>query len=321
LGAPARLPGQGPGGKPARACPLRAGKPARACPARGQVFDTVAIFGLGQIGGSLAWALRKRSLARRLIGFEPKAVLRAEACNRFLDEAYPEAPKSLSHVHLVILAAPVRVNIQLVRNLAPLLEGQLVTDVGSTKTAILEAVTRLKGPFLFIGGHPMAGTERQGVESWNPDLFEGHPYFLCSGPGVTPDILARMQEWVSALGAKPIVVDPERHDRLLAYTSHLPYLLATTLVKLVGNLTENPLSPYLGSGFQSTARVAGCSPEMMADVLGTNREAVIEAVEQYQSLLTDLVEQLHNTPPDRTDLENLCQTLGKIQKIWEDLHP
>ena len=219
-------------------------------------FHSLGIIGLGLIGGSLALAARRAWPAIRIVGVDHGAALEAARWLVAFD-ALADAPDAVRGADLVVLAAPVRQNALVLRELAAVLaEDVLVTDVGSTKRAIAEAAGELPPQLSFIGGHPLAGAARGGLVLARGDLFEGRRWLLTPGPAQPRhDHLARLQAFVSGLGAVPQVMSAEEHDRLLAYLSHLPQLTASALIDTVGRAVGDRID-LAGPGLADTTRLA-----------------------------------------------------------------
>ena len=252
------------------------------------MFDTVAIVGLGLLGGSLGMALRSRKLARRVV-----ALVRREATldegHRMgaLDEGSLE-PAVVAGAELIVLAPPVQQIAPLARNIAPFLDaGALVTDVGSTKAALAREIpTLLPAGREFLGGHPMAGSELTGVLHAREDLFEHTVYLLTPTATTRPESLARLRELACRLGACPLELGPEVHDAAVARISHLPHVAAAALATAAGVGGDAALlSRIAAGGFRDTTRIAGGSPEMWRDICVTNREAVLTALGVYEGTL------------------------------------
>ena len=244
-------------------------------------FDRVLIAGVGLIGGSWALALRRAGYSRPVLGFDPAPQARAALVCGALDGLAPRGlavPEDVAAGDLVVLAMPVAAMVGFLahsgRELPP---GVVVTDVGSTKRAVTAAwVTRgndSTGP-AFVGGHPMAGTERAGFSAASADLFDAAPYFLVSPPGAALD---RVAAAVRMLGADPIVVDAETHDRAVALTSHVPQLVSSTLAALVAS--RAPALPA-GPGLATMTRLAASPWSVWADVLETNADRVAPALDE-----------------------------------------
>src|ERR1043166_676398 len=202
-------------------------------PAQTPIFQKVGIVGLGLIGGSIALAAREIWPASLVIGVDNKDVLETAMRLHAIDVAADE-PIVLAEADLVILAAPVRQNIELLAMLDEnVRQPAVVTDVGSTKRAIVDAARKLPPKFTFIGGHPLGGAAQGGLENARPDLFSGRPWLLTPASD-RGEALEKLSAFVMALGAEPRVVDVATHDRLLAFLSHLPQLTASALMTEIG---------------------------------------------------------------------------------------
>jgi len=244
----------------------------------------VAILGLGLIGGSLALALRGKCAA--LLGADPNPEARSLAeASGALEKVAADSTEILPSADAVILAAPVRTIIALLGDLPRLMpRTAVVMDVGSTKSAIVERMAGLPPRFEPIGGHPMAGKEHGGFANAEAGLFSGAPFVL------TP--LARTGERarsfalavVEAVGARPLWLDAETHDHYAAAISHLPYLTSLALALA----TPPKATAMAGPGFRSATRLAATPPQMMLDILMTNRRAVLEALSRFRRALDAL---------------------------------
>jgi len=248
----------------------------------------IAIVGLGLIGGSLALALRGKCAV--LYGIDPdEETLALARQKKIVDEAASTPEALLGQADLIILAAPVGVILAQLRELPGWHPGEaIVLDVGSTKTAICTAMEELPERFDAIGGHPMSGKEKTGLANASADLFR-EAAFAFSALGRTSGRAKQTAENLARLtGAKPVWVDPATHDLWVAATSHLPYLAACALTQT----TPLEAKALVGPGFRSTTRVAETNPEVMVDILETNRIELLEAVRgfriQLDALETDL---------------------------------
>jgi len=238
----------------------------------------VTIVGLGLMGGSLAAALKTERACRHIRGVaRTENTIHQALARGWIDTGTLDLASGLQETSIVILATPVRAIIELVSRLGPLLPaGCLLMDLGSTKTAILEAMQRLPAGVRPLGGHPVCGKEVSGIEAADARLFRGAAFVLCPLPRTGQEALGLAQELVEAVGARPMVMDCERHDRLLAAVSHLPYLLSLGLMASAEEQAQaDPLLWDLAaSGFRDTSRLAASDVRMMLDILLTNREAV-----------------------------------------------
>ena len=248
------------------------------------LVGTVVLAGVGLLGGSIGLGLHQRFLARRVIGLDPDPVaLEAARGLGVIDSARLEPGPWLAEADLVVLATPVRSLERLARELAPhLREDAIVTDVGSVKAPLVRALTDLR----FVGGHPMAGSERDGVLNADAALLENAVWVLTPDHSTDAAALTMVSELVRGLGARPIEVPPELHDRLVATVSHLPYLAAVALTKAVGEADERDLLALLAAGgFRDLTRVASGSPRMSRDMVVANGAAVRDALRDFSRQL------------------------------------
>jgi prephenate dehydrogenase len=242
-------------------------------------FGSLGIAGLGLIGGSVALAARRAWPKLRIAGLDHGGALEAARLLVAFD-TLGDRVDVLRGVELVVLAAPVRQNAAVLRELADALQGDLlVTDVGSTKRAILDAAGELPRPVAFIGGHPLAGAARAGLALARGDLFEGRPWLLSPPVGhEIGDGLARLETFVRGLGAEPQVIDAGEHDRLLAYLSHLPQLTASALMDTVGHAAGDRID-LAGPGLADTTRLASSPSAIWEDICATNADAIGPALD------------------------------------------
>lgn len=250
--------------------------------------QVVAILGLGLMGGSLALALRGKCKA--LLGIDPDPQVVALALERqVVDRASVSPRELLPQSDLVILAAPVGVILSLLRALPDLHPGPaIVLDLGSTKREIVGAMQALPGRFDPLGGHPMSGKEKGTLANAEAGLFQDAPFALAALERSSPEARRIAEQLVRAVGARPLWIDAETHDRWVAATSHLPYLLANTLAAV----TPLEAKPLVGPGLRSTTRLAPASLTMMVDILATNRENVIERLQHFRHALESVEQSL-----------------------------
>jgi prephenate dehydrogenase len=247
----------------------------------------VAIIGLGLMGGSLAMALQGKCSA--LLGIDPDPqVVELARQRRLVDLAALEPSELLPQADVIVLAAPVNAIIGLLKKLPQLHPGPaIVIDLGSTKVKIVETMQMLPERFDPLGGHPMCGKEISGIANAEAHLFQSAPFAFTALPRTTARA-RQFAEWLAAsIGACPLWIDPAAHDRWVAATSHLPYLLANALAYT----TPPETAPLAGPGFRSTTRLAVTPPGMMMDVLMTNQVAVLDSLRSFRAHL-ELVESL-----------------------------
>ncbi|KJV09919.1 cyclohexadienyl dehydrogenase [Elstera litoralis] len=244
-------------------------------------FNRVLIVGIGLIGSSLALALRKAGLARQIVALDHTPDHVAEALSLGLVDAAGDDPALADGADLVILCVPVGACGKVAAKLAPYLApGVILTDVGSVKQAVVRDVAPvLPEGVQFIPGHPISGTEYSGPSAGFAELFEGRHCILTPTETADPAAVARLQAAWEAMGSLVTIMSAEHHDRVLAITSHLPHLIAYTIVGTATDLEEHmqqEVIKYSAGGFRDFTRIAASDPIMWRDVFLNNREAVLE---------------------------------------------
>jgi prephenate dehydrogenase len=238
-------------------------------------FRHVAIVGVGLIGGSIAMAAARRWPSIRIVSLDLGADL-----------------SGVADADLVVLAAPILANIRLLTELEHrLAPGALVTDAGSTKRRIVAAASE-RPSIAFIGGHPMAGAARGGLAQARSDLFDGRPWILTPAAGHAPLPLARLETFVTGLGAVPHIMTPELHDRFVGAVSHLPQLTASALMHVVGKLAGDAGLELAGAGLHDTTRLATSPPDIWRDVARTNQDVLRAALDTLIATLGELRDSL-----------------------------
>ena len=256
-------------------------------PAQAPIFAKVGIVGLGLIGGSIALAARQIWPTSLVIGVDNKDVLETAMRLHAIDVAADD-PYVLAEADLVILAAPVKQNIELLRDLDEnITQPAIITDVGSTKRAIVDAARALPPKFVFVGGHPLGGAARGGLEHARPDLFSGRPWLLTPSTD-NGEAVEKLSAFVKALGAEPRVLDVAAHDRLLAFLSHLPQLTASALMTVVGNAVGAQGLGLSGNGLADTTRLASSPSEIWRDIAATNADEIGPALDALIDVLQEL---------------------------------
>ena len=247
-------------------------------------FSSVAVVGLGLIGGSIALGVRERWPESRVFGVDTESVL-AHALGAGAIERGFDSLGALPDTSLIVLAAPVRQNIELLREIT---RPAIVTDVSGTKREIVSAARALTPGTTFIGGHPLGGGERGGFAFARPDLFAGRPWIFTPDGGDTADAVARLSRFVTGLGAKACTMAAEEHDRLMAYVSHLPQLAASALMEAVGEAAGNEGLRMAGRGLVDTTRLASSPADVWRDICVTNPGAIADALDCLVARLTQL---------------------------------
>ena len=251
------------------------------------IYNRVALIGLGLIASSMAHAMRAGGLAGEITGHAKSAETRAVALEIGLcDHVYATAAEAVRGADLVVLAVPVGAMAAIAAEIGPhLAPGATVTDVGSVKQAVIEAVApHIPEGVEFIPGHPMAGTEYSGPRSGFASLFQNRWWLLTPAPEVDPAALARLEDLLRAMGAKVNRMEPAHHDQVLAVVSHTPHLIAYTMVGVADHLAQvsnSEVIEYSASGFRDFTRIAASDPTMWRDVFLTNKDAVLDILGRF----------------------------------------
>ena len=257
-------------------------------------FRRIALLGIGLINGSLALALRERNGVEEIVACARRPETRARALELGLcDRALADPAQAVEGADLVVLGVPPGAMGPVAQAMAPGLEPEaVITDVGSVKTQIVhDVVPHLPAPRLFVPGHPVAGTERSGPDAAFATLFVNRRVILTPIEDTDPEATARVRALWEATGASVDLMTPEHHDRILAITSHLPHLIAYTIVGTVADLetqTRSEVFKYAAGGFTDFTRIAASDPTMWRDVFLTNREAVLEMLGRFTEDLVRL---------------------------------
>ncbi|HVD11718.1 MAG TPA: prephenate dehydrogenase/arogenate dehydrogenase family protein [Gaiellaceae bacterium] len=249
----------------------------------------LAVIGTGLIGASVALAAKRAGVAAATAGFDPDpAALETAAARGALDEACGSLDAAVAGADLAVIAAPVaQLATQVEAALAASADETTVTDVGSTKAGVCAAA---RGSSRFVGGHPVCGSEARGPEHANAELFEGATWFLTPLTETDPARHRLVHGFVSALGATPVAVDPETHDRLVALTSHLPHALANLLVNQAGASRVEGHEPLAGAGgsLRDMTRVAGANPRIWVDIFVDNAAPLRAALAEHRRRVEQL---------------------------------
>ncbi|MEO8258394.1 MAG: prephenate dehydrogenase/arogenate dehydrogenase family protein [Acidobacteriota bacterium] len=263
-------------------------QPGRRPAAQPPVFHKIGIVGLGLIGGSIALAARELWPSALVIGVDSKDVLETAMRLHAIDVAADDLIV-LADADVVILAAPVLQNIALLEQLDENVRtAAVVTDTGSTKRAIVDAARSLPARFTFVGGHPLGGAAKGGLEHARPDLFTNRPWLLTPIGDGTGDAVDRLSAFVRALGADPRILSVAAHDRLLGYLSHLPQLTASALMQVIGDAVGGDGLAFAGRGLLDTTRLSSSPADIWKDIAATNADEIRGALDALIAVLQDL---------------------------------
>ncbi len=243
--------------------------------------QNIALLGLGLMGGSLAMALKGACQKLLAVDSNPQTI-RLATQTQVVDQISADPHDILPQADVIILSAPVVTIVEMIGRLpAWKPEGAIVIDLGSTKQAVCQALAALPKPFTAVGGHPMCGKTAFTLKHAEADLFLGSPFVLVRLANSGAPAIHLAEAIIETIGARPLWMDAETHDQWAAVTSHFPFLLAN----LMAGITPLAAAPLASTGWQSTTRLAGSSPEMMMDIFKTNRTQILAVLAQFSSQL------------------------------------
>ena len=299
------------------------------------MFRQITIIGVGLIGGSFALALKKHGYKGAIVGCDREPVLQTALAKGVVDRAVLSPEEAISGSDLVLLAAPVGAIVDLIERLGPLLPPDaLLSDTGSTKAEIMSRARAVFGQQAgqrFLGGHPMAGKENSGVEFADPTLFENAVWFLVSDQdqkqaqnqaqnedGALTGKVHELCELIKMIGARPLRMESRRHDRLCAWVSHLPQMIATALAAtLEEEFGDDPqLHGIGGRALREMTRISSSPYSMWRDIAHTNTENIEQALEQLEQRLAYIRENLR-TPGLRDEFERANKFNSQQKKNGE----
>lgn len=279
----------------------------------------LAILGVGLIGGSIGKAVKTRKLAKEVVGIGRNLVhLNKAICYQAVDKITLDYKEGVRNADLVILCLPIQQIIEYGKKIFPYLRKKAVlTDVGSTK---LEIVNQLEKNIFkenyFVGAHPMAGSEKTGIENAKENLFENTKCLITPTKTTNLKALSLIKEFWQSLGAKPILITPEKHDYLVAAVSHLPHLMAVMLVNLIGKISqkEKKIKEIAGQGFIDSTRIASSSSILWNNICFSNQEKILEVIDlMFQEL--NKIKKIIKTKDDKI----LKTQFEKAKKIREEI--
>lgn len=275
------------------------------------IVDKMTVIGLGLIGGSICSAVKKHGLAGEVLGFDTDSGAGEYAVkNGFIDSCL-ESINQKNDSGLVVVATYVDRIAETVREIAPNLnKGCVITDVGSVKTNVVESVESfLDGGLVFIGSHPIAGSEKPGIENSDPDLFKNRSTIITPSENTDEQSIDFISNFWRAIGSDVLRMDPLLHDRIFAYVSHLPHVAAYTLVSTLSSSDIENIFTYSGGGLKDYTRIASSSPEMWKTIFMQNKEYLLESIREFKNNL-ELIE----SAIEEDNLNNLQTILDKAQK-------
>lgn len=280
-------------------------------------FSTVAIVGLGLMGGSLALALKQKYPAQKIIGItRTRATLDLALARGAIDSASDQLAAARA-ANLIVLAAPVRTILRQIADLAEIApDGAILLDMGSTKSRIVRAMDALPERLGAVGGHPMCGKEIAGFEAAEPTLYQDKIFVLTPTARTDTNALETTRNLARAIGSRVIELDAARHDEIVAAVSHLPYVVSSNLAGTVGDFAKNDATVWniASSGLSDTSRLAASDVQMMLDTLLTNSENVADLMRAYSRRFGDLADALYNG--DEAALRAMLEQAAAVRRNW-----
>jgi len=273
--------------------------------------NKITVIGLGLIGGSLCRAIKKYGAANEIIGFDMDAGVRSYAEQNGIVDSCLENLKQNNDSQLVIVATYVDKISETVKEILPYLEkGCVITDVGSVKTPVMKSVESfINNDFHFVGSHPIAGSEKSGIKNSDPDLFNGSNTIVTPTDKSSKESIEKVSTFWSAVGSNVLIMNPELHDNIFAYVSHLPHVVAYTLINTVSSSDIENIFSFSGGGLKDYTRIAYSSPEMWKTIFMQNKNSVLESIKNFKKNL-ELIE----SAIEGDDLNKLQNLLENAQK-------
>ncbi len=278
--------------------------------------QNIAILGIGLMGASLSLGLKKRDFTGRILGYARREQTRLQALESgVVDEVFDDPTEAVREADIVVVCVPIWTIAKLAKQIVPALKpGAVVTDVGSTKSELLKIMAPLfkDSGAHFVGSHPIAGSEKTGIEAGDPNLYQGRLTVVCPSEGAS----AISNLWKS-VGSEVVEMSPEQHDAMLASTSHLPHMVAAALARSVANGDPEKKADFCGTGFKDTTRVASGSADMWVDIIDTNRAALESELDRFHEELQGLIKILRagNGDDIRNWLEDAAADRNQILKL------
>lgn len=283
------------------------------------LINKLAIIGVGLIGGSLARALRRAGACNNITGYgrDETNLLKAVELG-VIDEYSQDISAVVANADVVVLATPLNTIEPLLSSMAATLQPHtVITDVGSAKGSVVRAARSALNNKLerFVPGHPIAGTEQSGVEASFADLFDNHMVILTPLEENAPEAVGLVTRMWEACGATVVSLSVEHHDQVLAATSHLPHILAYSLVDCLASMNEHDeIFRFSAGGFRDFTRIASSSPEMWSDICVSNRDNLLQVIEQFEHRLEEITTLIRDS-----DREQLREIFARVKRTRDTL--
>ena len=283
-------------------------------------FNQISIIGVGFMGGSLALALKKYRLSKKIIGVSREETIKKALKLKIIDGGFPyeKIDKGVDGSSLIILSSPINVIIEHIRILSKIVNSDtIITDIGSTKEKIMEtAQEEFRDNVYFVGGHPMAGSEKSGVDTADPSIFINKAYALIPGRNTPRLVMDKLRNVIITIGSIPVILTSKVHDEIVAAVSHLPQMLSVALMNAVGSF-DNDSGDYFnlsGGGFYDMTRIASSQFKIWKDIYETNQNNVKKVISIYIEKLEEIKELIGNEK-----LKSEFEKANQFRKILNEL--
>jgi len=282
-------------------------------------FKKITIIGVGLIGGSLGLALKEKKPNFKIVGIDKQEIIKKAIARGAIDEGTVNLEEGIKEADIIIIATPVKTILNILTQINPFLKkGCLVTDTGSTKQQIVQKANKvLSKDIFFIGGHPMAGSEKYGIDSAGHHLFQDKAYILTPAHKNNLGALKKISLLIKMIGANKLILNPLEHDRIVGAVSHLPQIIAVSLINATGELAlrgnNNTYFKAVGEGFKDMTRIASSPHNIWEDICETNQENILEMIQEFRNYLEAIEDKLKNDP------SSLKEEFQKANKLRESI--
>lgn len=258
-------------------------------------FNSVSIIGLGQIGGSLAAAIKSKNLNMEVVGYDIDKDILKEAEKKIVHKIANSLEEALENADFIILATPVDVIIKLIPMINKCNPKGLISDVGSCKKKIIKLVNSIPDEIRYVSLHPLAGTEKSGPSSWNCALFEQKPFFIIPTKRSRIRDIKFIDLFIRKIGAIPYFASAKEHDEILSYTSHLPYLISLAIKELYEQKGFIRKEIYIGPAFKSMTRIAESPASVMKPIIQYNRKNIQKSYREFIKMINLILLRMFKT--------------------------
>lgn len=283
-------------------------------------FNQISIIGVGFMGGSLALAFKKYGMSKKIIGVSREETIEKALKLKIIDSGFPyeKIDKGVDGSSLIILSSPINVIIEHIKILSKMVNSDtIITDIGSTKEKIMEtAQEEFRDNVYFVGGHPMAGSEKSGVDTADPSIFINKAYALIPGRNTPRLVMDKLRNVIITIGSIPVILTSKVHDEIVAAVSHLPQMLSVALMNAVGSF-DNDSGGYFnlsGGGFYDMTRIASSQFKIWEDICETNQNNIKKAISIYIEKLEEIKELIGNEK-----LKSEFEKSNRFRKILNEL--